>query len=106
MRKLTYFLLILFLATTSLSLFRRKEMFAAYTKGQQAPKVERGDKAKRLFPTADINEPDSDGSEKGRAKKKSDSVSMPGNLYRQNLNRGSLKVSFHLRDTLTSRPCL
>ena len=44
-------------------------MFAAYTRGQQDPKVERSDKAKRLFPTADINEPDSDGSEKGRAKK-------------------------------------
>ncbi len=44
-------------------------MFAGYAKGLQDPKVERGNKAKRAFPTADINEPDSDDSEKGRAKK-------------------------------------
>lgn len=69
MRKLTFVLLFLLIATTSFSLFRRREMFASYAKGQQDPKVERSNKAKRAFPTADINEPDSDDSVKGRAKK-------------------------------------
>lgn len=52
-----------------MALLRRREMFAGYAKGQQYPKVERSNKAKRAFPTADINEPDSDDSVKGRAKK-------------------------------------
>jgi len=80
-------------------------MFAGYAKGQQDPKVERSNKAKRAFPTADINEPDSDDSVKGRAKKKNDTASMPGSLSRQNLNHGSLKVHFLLRDTLTFLHC-
>lgn len=69
MRKLTFVLLFLLIGTTSFSLFRRREMFAGYAQGQQDPKVERGNKAKRAFPIADINEPDSDDSVKGRAKK-------------------------------------
>lgn len=69
MRKLTFVLLFLLIATTTFSLFRRREMFASYAKAQQDPKVERSNKAKRAFPTADINEPDSDDSVKGRAKK-------------------------------------
>ncbi len=58
MRKLTFLLIILSLATTSLSL-----------QGQQDSNAERSNKSKRAFPSADINEPDSDDSEKGRAKK-------------------------------------
>ena len=69
MRKFTFVLLCLLTATTSFSLFRRREMFAGYAKAQQDPKVERSNKAKRAFPTADINEPDSDDSVQGRAKK-------------------------------------
>ena len=69
MRKLTFVLLFLLIATTSFSLFRRSEMFAGYAIAQQDPKVERSNKARRAFPTADINEPDSDDSVKGRAKK-------------------------------------
>jgi hypothetical protein len=69
MRKLTFFLLIILLATTSVSLFRRTEMFVGYANGQDDPKAERSNKARRAFPTADINEPDSDDSEKGRPKK-------------------------------------
>lgn len=69
MRKLTFVLIFLFLATTSFSLFRRKEMFAGFAKGQRDPRVERSNKAKHAFPTADINEPDSDDSVKGRTKK-------------------------------------
>lgn len=44
-------------------------MFAVYARGQQDSEVERSNKAKRDFPTTDINEPDSDNSAKGRAKK-------------------------------------
>jgi hypothetical protein len=44
-------------------------MFAGYAKGLQEPKVERSNKAKRAFPTADINEAESVDSLEGRAKK-------------------------------------
>jgi hypothetical protein len=69
MRKLTFVLLFLLIASTSFSPFRRREMFAGYAIAQHDPKVERSNKARRAFPTADINEPDSDDSVKGRAKK-------------------------------------
>jgi len=65
MRKVTHIVLFLVLASTCFC----RELFAGYAAVQQDPGIERSNKAKRGFPTADFDEPDSDESVTSRSMK-------------------------------------
>jgi len=65
MRKMIIYLLCLLVAPLSLSFIRRQDSLFVSNAAQTN---ERDNQAKRNFPVADINEPDSDDSAKGRAK--------------------------------------
>jgi hypothetical protein len=70
MHKLTYFLVILVVATLGFSIFKRGQPVVAIDVGNQAKdRADRFQETRRHFPIAEIDEPDLADLEKTRAKK-------------------------------------